>query len=87
MAQEIQMGYFKCEKDGITCPLYYKHVSFFASSIVGRKNNEVANHIGLFDHTKVKHLISLGTCSHSPNPMLCANCYLLTSSYHGFQTM
>lgn len=28
MAQEIQMGHCKLEKDGITCPLYYKYVNF-----------------------------------------------------------
>jgi hypothetical protein len=28
MAQEIQMGHPKCEKDGMTCPLYHRGVNF-----------------------------------------------------------
>jgi hypothetical protein len=83
VVQEIQMGHCKCEKDGIICPLYYKHVNSLPPPLLVGKNSDVANHIGLFDHTRVKHLISLGTCSHFPSLMLCAHCYLSTLSYHG----
>jgi hypothetical protein len=27
MAQEIQMGHRKCEKDGLPCPLYHRGVN------------------------------------------------------------
>jgi hypothetical protein len=54
MAQE---KVWKCEKNGMSCPLYHRGVSFYflASYIVGRRNNEVANHIGLLWHLNVNH--------------------------------
>jgi hypothetical protein len=47
LALKIQMRHHKCEKDYLTCPLFHRGYQFLASSIVGSRNIEVLDDIGL----------------------------------------